>query len=336
MSITVIDIAKAVGVSRTTVSNVLRGNGKYTDETRDAVLEAAKRLGYKPNLAARSLITNRSHLIGLILPAYVGRDTLANSPFYNIIMDSIYSVLRIEPHYDLIMFSVPSKDELARVSDWIDMRNVDGILTLGEFDVAFMQELQAKKVPVVLIDNYTYSHGEFGEFSYINSNDQMGGYLATRHLLEKGYKKIALCGLELSGPLMHKRCLGYKQALKESRRKEYIFDSVGAPFEAGLQFADMLASHQFDGAFCAEDMVAVGLVHGMLKKGVQVGPAFGVVGFDNISIGRQIFPELTTIDHRIYEKGETAANTLLKVINGQSQPGSRLILPVSLIKRETC
>lgn len=335
MGITVIDVAKAVGVSRTTVSNVLSGNGKYTDETRTAVLEAAKRLGYKPNLAARSLITNRSHLISLILPSYVGRDTLTNSPFYNIIMDSIYSVLRLEPQYDLMIFSVPSKEELARVSDWIDARNVDGILTVGEFGFTFMQELHAKKVPTVLIDNYTYAHGKFSDFSYINSDDEMGGYLATRHLLEKGYKKIALCGLELSGPLMHKRYLGYTQALNEAGCQEHVFDKVGAPFEAGLQFADMLAIQQFDAAFCAEDMVAVGLVHGMLKKGMQVGREFGVVGFDNISVGRQIFPELTTIDHRIYEKGETATNTLLKIISGQIRPGSRLILPVSLIERET-
>lgn len=335
MSITVIDVAKAVGVSRTTVSNVFSGNGKYTEETRAAVLEAAKRLGYKPNLAARSLITNRSHLIGLILPSYVGRDTLTNSPFYNIIMDSIYSVLRLEPHYDLMIFCVPSQDELARVSDWIDTRNVDGILTVGEFGFGFMQELHAKKVPVVLIDNYTYTHGTFSGFSYINSDDEMGGYLATRHLLAKGYQKIALCGLELSGPLMHKRYLGYRQALKESGGQEHVFNKGGAPFEAGLAFADMLATQQFDAAFCPEDMVAIGLLHGMLRKGVQVGQAFGVVGFDNISIGRQVFPELSTIDHRIYEKGETATNTLLKVISGQLRPGSRLILPVSLIERET-
>jgi LacI family transcriptional regulator len=296
MSITVIDIAKAAGVSRTTVSNVFKGNGKYTDETRNAVLEAAKQLGYKPNLAARSLITNRSYLIGLILPSYVGRDTLTNSPFYNIIMDSIYSILRLQAHYDLIIFSVPSRGELAKVSDWIDTRNVDGILTLGEFDVAFMQDLHARDVPVVLIDNYTFSQGKFSRFSYINSDDQMGGYLATRHLLEKGYKQIALCGLELRGPLMHKRYLGYKQALKEAGRKEHVFDKVGPPFEAGLQFADVLASQQFDAAFCSEDMVAVGLVHGMLKRGVQVGQACRVVGFDNITIKRQIFPELTAVD----------------------------------------
>ncbi len=333
MSITVIDVAKEAGVSRTTVSNVFIGKGKYSDETRVAVLAASKKLGYKPNLAARSLITNQSRLIGLILPSYVDTNTLTNSPFYNIIMDSVYSVLRDEAYYDLIIFSVPYKEKLIQVSDWIDARNVDGILAIGEYDQGFLKDLNSKAIPVVLIDNY--SRGNYANFSYVNSDDETGGYLGTHHLINKGYKKIALCGVELTGPLMQKRYEGYKRALKEAGYKEYIFDKIGTPFEAGIQFSDLLAAQQIDAAFCTEDIVAVGLLHGMLRKGIRIGRDFGLVGFDNIYIGRQVFPELTTIDQTIFEKGETAAKTLLKIINKKTSLGSRLILPVSLVARET-
>jgi DNA-binding LacI/PurR family transcriptional regulator len=333
MRVTIIDVAKAAGVSRTTVSNVLGGKGKYSDETRDAVLAATKKLGYKPNLAARSLITNRSRLIGLILPSYVDTNTLTNSPFYNVIMDSVYSVLRLETYFDLIIFSVPYKEILFQINDRIDARNVDGILAVGEYEHSFLQDLNAKDLPVVLIDNY--SHGNFINFSYVNSDDERGGYLATQHLIEKGYEKIALCSLDLDGPLMQKRYLGYKLAMKEAGYKEHVLDRVGIPFEAGLQFADSLAAQELDAAFCTEDMIAAGLVHGMLKRGVKIGSKFGVVGFDNFNIGRQISPELTTIDQNSFMKGETAAKTLLKIINSQAQRGSRLILPVSLVERET-
>jgi LacI family transcriptional regulator len=186
---------------------------------------------------------------------------------------------------------------------------------------------------VVLIDNY--SRGNYANFSYVNSDDEAGGYLGVQYLINKGYKKIALCGVELSGPLMQKRYQGYKSALKEAGLKEYIFDKVETPFEAGLQFADSLATQKFDSAFCTEDMVAVGILHGMQKKGVRVGKDFGLVGFDNIYIGRQVFPELTTIDQTIFEKGQTAAKTLLKIINKKTSLGSRLILPVNLVARET-
>ncbi len=333
MSITVIDVAQEAGVSRTTVSNVFSGKGNYSEDTRKAVLTAAKKLGYKPNLAARSLITNQSRLIGMILPSYVDTNTLTNSPFYNIIMDSVYSVLRDEAYYDLIIFSVPYKEKLLQVSDWIDARNVDGILAVGEYDQNFLKDLNSKAIPVVLIDNY--SRGNYPNFSFVNSDDETGGYLGAQHLVNKGYKKIALCGVELTGPLMQKRYEGYKSALKEAGLKEYIFDKIGTPFEAGLQFADSLAAQGFDAAFCSEDMVAVGILHGMHKKGVRVGRDFGLVGFDNIYIGRQVFPELTTVDQSIFEKGETATKTLLKILNKKTSLGSRLILPVNLVARET-
>jgi DNA-binding LacI/PurR family transcriptional regulator len=333
MGVTVIDVAKEAGVSRTTVSNVFSGRAKYSDETRKAVLAAAKKLGYKPNLAARSLITNQSRLIGLILPSYVDTNTLTNSPFYNIIMDSVYSVLRDEAYYDLIIFSVPHKEKLLQVSEWIDVRNADGILAIGEYDQNFMKDLNSKAIPVVFIDNY--SRGNYANFSYINSDDETGGYLATKQLITKGYEKIALCAVELSGPLMQKRYEGYKRALKEAGCKEYVFDKAGTPFESGEQFAEILAVQKIDAAFCTEDMVAVGVLHGMQRKGIQVGQEFGLVGFDNIQIGRQVFPELTTIDQNIFEKGETATKTLLKILSKKSSLGSRLILPVHLVARET-
>jgi DNA-binding LacI/PurR family transcriptional regulator len=333
MSVTVIDVAKEAGVSRTTVSNVFSGRAKYSEETRTAVLAAAKKLGYKPNLAARSLITNQSRLIGLILPSYVDTNTLTNSPFYNIIMDSVYSVLRDEAYYDLIIFSVPYKEKLIQVSEWVDARNVDGILVIGEFDQAFLKDLDSKGVPVVLIDNY--SRKNFANFSYINSDDETGGYLATQKLISRGFKKIALCAVDLAGPLMQKRYDGYKRAIKEAGRKEYVFDESDTPFETGMRFSDLLVSQQFDAAFCTEDMVAVGLLHGMLRKGIRVGKDFGLVGFDNIHIGRQVYPELTTVDQSIFEKGETATKTLLKILKKTSALGSRLILPVHLVSRET-
>ena len=79
--------------------------------------------------------------------------------------------------------------------------------------------------------------------------------------------------------------------------------------------------------------MAIGILHGLLKKGIRVGEEFGLVGFDNIYVGQQVFPELTTIDQNIFEKGETATKTLLKILNKTSSLGSRLVLPVNLVER---
>jgi DNA-binding LacI/PurR family transcriptional regulator len=333
MRVTVVDVAREAGVSRTTVSNVFSGKDKCSDETRTAVLAAAKKLGYKPNLAARSLITNQSRLIGMILPSYVDTNTLTNSPFYNIIMDGVYSILRDEAYYDLLIFSVPYREKLLQVSEWIDARNVDGILALGEYDQNFLKDLNSKGIPVVFIDNY--SRGNYANFSYVTSDDEAGGYMATQYLISKGYKKIALCAVELSSPLMQRRFEGYRRAMKEAGLKDASFDKLGTPFEAGLQFAETLVSQGFEAAFCTEDMAALGVLQELQKKGVLVGQQFGLIGFDNIHFGKQVYPQLTTIDQNIYEKGETAINTLLKILKKESSLGSRLILPVSLVARET-
>ncbi len=345
MSITVKDVAREAGVSRTTVSNVFNGKTKYSDETRDAVLDAARRLGYKPNLAAKALITHKSSLIGLILPSYVDKNTLTTSPFYNIVMDGIYSVLQNEM-YDLIIYSVPNQAKLSQVSDWIDSRGVDGILAIGEFEAKFLQEINDKSIPVVLVDNYQKN---YSNFSYVNSDDEQGGYLATRALIETMGRGNARCRIGLcavsplkTSPLMQKRREGYRRAMEEAAlpqqagHEEWIFEGDGGnPFEFGKQVGARLIEQRMDGVFCTEDMLAVGVLHYMLENGVRVGQEFGLVGFDNLSVSRQVYPELTTIDQNIFEKGEIATRTLLTVLKEEGMRCTRLILPVQLVQRGT-
>lgn len=335
MSITVVDVAREAGVSRTTVSNVFNGRQKYSEETRQAVLDAARRLGYRPNLAAKSLITNHSNLIGLILPSYVNQNTLTTSPFYNIVMDGVYSVLQHARDYDLIIYSVPDRARLYQVNDWIASRTVDGILAIGEFAPGFLQEINVRSIPVVLIDNYQDTQPNF---SYINSDDETGGYLATRRLVEDGYSRVALCAVSplKTSPLMQKRCEGYRRAMREANLPERIFEGKGGtPFDTGKELAACLIEQHVDAVFCLEDMLAVGVLHALLEQGVIVGRDFGLVGFDNLSIGWQVVPELTTIDQNIFAKGEIATRTLLNLLKERTINCTRLILPVELIRRQT-
>ena len=339
MSVTVKDVAREAGVSRTTVSNVYNGRAKFSEETRQAVMNAARRLGYKPNLAAKSLITNQSNLIGLILPSYVDRFTLTTSPFYNIILDGIYSILQNETYYDLIIHSVTLRGGIPQVSDWIDTRNVDGILAIGEYDTRFMQELSERAIPVVCIDNYQKS---YPNFSYINSDDEAGGYLAGRKLIERGFRKIAICSVSPlnTSPLIRKRFEGFQRAMGEAGHPIYTLEgSGGNPFDAGRQAGVRLCAGKFDAAFCTEDMLAIGVMNHLLRQKVSVGKHagqdFGLVGFDNLNIGRQMHPELTSIEQKIVEKGEIATKTLLNILRETTPLGTRLILPVEIVERET-
>jgi LacI family transcriptional regulator len=102
-----------------------------------------------------------------------------------------------------------------------------------------------------------------------------------------------------------------------------------------MQLGEILLKQEIDSTFCTEDTLAIGFLCALLKKGIRVGTDFGLVGFDNINNGRQIHPELTTVDQSIFEKGETATKTLLNILNKKVSLGSRLVLPVHLIARET-
>lgn len=333
MGVTIVDVAKEAGVSRTTVSNVFNNRAKCSEETRQAVLEAARKLGYKPNLVAKALITNRTRLIGILLPSYVDKNTLTSSPFYNIIIDGIYATLRQEVYYDLIILSVSDQSGLAQVSDWIDARRVDGLLAIGEYAPDFLEDLDSKGIPVVLIDNY--APASYAHLSYVNSDDSTGGYLATRRLITGNYHKVALCSVAFRSPLMQKRYEGYKKAIQEAGYEEHVFDKNGLPFDAGLQLAETLLTRQIDAVFCTEDMLAIGLLYALLQRGIRIGADFGLIGFDNIHFSKQIYPPLTTIDQNIFEKGEAATRMLLDILNQRTSAGSRLILPVHLVERET-
>jgi LacI family transcriptional regulator len=333
MTVTVKDVAREAGVSRTTVSNVFNGKDKYSRETEEAVLGAARRLGYKPNLAAQSLITNKSHLIGLVLPSYVDKSTLTNSPFYNIIIDGVYAVLQDEAYYDVIISCVPNQKALAQVSDWADIRNVDGIIAIGQFDQDFLEALEDKDIPVVLIDNY---QPQLPGLSYINSDDETGGYLATKRLIAGGYQRIARCTIAPLSPVMQKRTAGYQRAMREAAMPEYYFEGdTFSAFDDGTRIGEALVAAGMDAAFCTEDLLAVGVLQTLSRSGVRTGPDFGLVGFDNIPVTRYVYPELTTIDQNIAEKGEITTTTLLNILKGTAMTGTRLILPVRLTERQS-
>ena len=333
MAVTVIDVAKAAGVSRTTVSNVFNNRAKCSEETKKAVLAAAQKSQYKPNLAAKTLVTSQSNVIGLLLPSYVDKATLTNSPFYNIILDGIYFALRNEAYYDLMIFCIPPKGSWHEISAWIDVRNVDGIIAIGEYERSFLKDLDAKEIPFVLIDNY--AQADFANFSQINSDDATGGYLAAKKLIAAGYERIGICTTTLKSPLNHKRYEGYQRALQEAGRQPAIFEKVHTSFEVGQYLGELAVQQQMDAVFCAEDMIAVGVLNALLRKGVQIGKEFGIVGFDNLNICQQVYPTLTTIDQNIFEKGQIAANTMLNILKHGALRRTRLLLPVQLVERES-
>lgn len=332
MRVTIKDIARIAEVSRTTVSNVLNGVYKCTPETKAKILKISKELDYKPNIAAKTLVKNTSNLIGLVLPSYVDKRLLTGSPFYNLIIDGVNATLREKANYDLIINCITTDQNPNEVKDWARMRNLDGLIVVGEFDEKNLEELDKEKLPMVLIDNYFF---QLKNSSFINTEDEKGGYIATKHLVEKGYKKIAICSSSIEESSVNKRRYkGYQKCILENKLEECIFEVGGMYFEDGLKIADDIIKKDIDALFVTGDILALGILKKLIGLKKSVPKEIGIIGFDDLEMSKNFIPSLTTIDQNIFEKGETAVEVLLKMIEHKIENES-ILMPVNLIKRET-
>lgn len=332
---TIKDIAKAVGVTPAVVSYVLNGKEfKVSDETLSRVKNAIRELNYIPNLTARSLVKNKSRLIGVIIPQT--EDTaqmLLTNPFYSEIVSGVEAKLR-EYGYHMLLSGV---DKGNRYLDTSVQRNLDGAIIMGIYQEQFYEELKQASIPIVLIDSYISDN----YFFKIGIDDEYGGYIAAKYLIDQGHRDIAL----VTGSIKHdgvneKRFLGYKRALNEAGifyNPDYVFDGA-VSYEQGCAAGKAIAQNyrKITAAFASADLIALGLINSLKEHNVEVPEDVSVIGFDNISILKFSMPPLTTVGQDITAKGMAAAEALVGLIEGNGKYESmEKILPVNIIERKS-
>ncbi|HHV98950.1 MAG TPA: LacI family transcriptional regulator [Clostridiaceae bacterium] len=332
--VTVKDIAKAIGVSPAVVSYVLNGKEyKVSQETVLKVKAAIKELNYIPNLTARSLVKNKSQLVGVIIPqTEETSQLLLTNPFYSEIIGGIESKLR-QCGYHLLLSGV---DKGKSYLDTSVQRNLDGAIIMGIYQEQFYEELKQAQIPIVLIDSYISDN----YFYRVGIDDEYGGYLATKYLIEHGHRDIALVtGSIKRDGVNEKRFLGYKRALSEAGifyNPDYVFDGL-VSFEYGYKAGIAIAQNhkKVTGVFASADLMALGVIKGLTESRLKIPEDISVIGFDNISILQFTLP-LTTVDQNITAKGIKAAELLIDLIEGKGDNESKeKILPLRIIERET-
>lgn len=326
---TVIDIAKAAGVSRTTVSNVMNRRDRCSAEVRDRVLLAAKELGYTRNMAAKTLVDHRSSLVGLVFPSYLDSRLLTKSPFYNLIIDAVDGKLRGTAQYDLIIHCASSERS---IRDWALYRSLDGLILVGDFPDGELEDLDRRKLPMVIIDGYTSSlEGPIR----VNTDDEEGGYLAGREFVRRGCRRCGAVTTDIvHSPVNQRRLSGFRRALREEGLAFSHFEAINNFFDGGLDSAPRVAESSCGGIFAVNDMLAAGLLRGLQELGKRIPDDLGLIGFDNLDIAEWVSPELTTVDQDIFQKGTAAIEYLLEAIEG-GNPDRSHVLPVRLVRRKT-
>ena len=331
--VTIKDIALATGVSCTTVSNVIHGRDKRVSaETIQAITNAIKQLGYVPNMSARSLVSSSSKVIGFVNHVVTRSDSnFMEDPFHSASIGAIEATLR-ENGYYLMLRTVKTAEELITfLQNW----NVDGLFFTGIFKDKFFDSLNNINIPVVLIDSYVHNP----HFCNVGLEDFTGSLLATRHLIQQGHTRIAFASPNIKdGGVLQERFLGYKSALTEA----------GIPFDKSLVFqqemdlascklvSEAILSHgHITGLVVTADVMAAGIMTGLREAGLSIPQDISVVGFDDISLAQLISPPLTTIHQDMNLKGGIAVDFMLQLLAGKQLPTSEIILPVSLVERDS-
>lgn len=330
---TIKDIAKAAGVSVTTVSRALNGYSDVNEKTRQKIKEVALQLNYSPNTLARSLVMNKTKTIGLLVSGMT-KGSIKDNFTYEIlcgINDTIGSV-----DYDLIFFSTNTSQQKEKsYAQLCRERKVDGVIIQGiKTDDPYLQEIIDSDIPCVLIDIPI----EAASVGYISTDNVLGGKKATMHLLELGHRHIGMINGHNRAFVSQQRLEGYRLALSEANipfNWNYVLSGGFDEDEAYESAKKLLRTHpELTAIFCASDVMALGVLRAIKDLGRSVPDEVSVIGYDDIILASYVSPKLSTIAQNKYLMGQMATQLLAAMLKGET--GERkMIVETELVIRES-
>ncbi len=310
MAITIKDVAKQAGVSHSTVSRALHGSSLLSEETVERIRQIAVEMGYFPSAAARSLKTNRSHALGVIVSAI-------DDPFFSEILQGIEEIAQGRGYSMLIAASQRDPERERAIVQDMRERHVDGlILCSASFSVEQRRNLLQYGIPIVMVNNQAAE-----EYRYsIYHDDVDGSRQVTRHLIELGHKRIAYLGNSLSGRTTMDRLTGFRQEMEAAGLDipdEYILEVPGGGPEDGFNASNQILDmpERPTALFCFNDLLAIGVLKGLHSAGFSVPGDISVVGFDNIVFSAYTNPTLTTLEQPKRYIGAEAARLILGLLD---------------------
>jgi len=334
MPVTIKDIAAELGLSVSTVSKALNDYPDVSPETRQLVKETARRMGYRPSAAARSLRTRRSNTIGLV---FCIMDRHLTDPYYLDLLASIGE--ECSRHgFDLLLSACPYRRlERAAYKRMVEGKRVDGMILTGtrhgDERIAY---LKGRGFPFVALGRSE----EDGDFPYVDVDGAKGASAAVQHLVDQGYRRIGFIGLPTELICAGHRLQGYKTTLEKnglSFDPRLVIHCDCLTQEAGYRAMQHLLAldEPPDAAFVCSDEMALGAMKAVQEKGWVVGGDFGIVGFDDIPMAAQVQPPLTSIRQPIYEVGTRLCRMLIQRIQDEPLAERHVILEPTLVVRES-
>jgi LacI family transcriptional regulator len=330
--LTIRQIAKLAGVSRSTVSRVINEHPNVRPETRVQVLQIVAETGFRPDPIARSLSSRRAGIIGLVIPLAI--ESLFEDPFFARLMQGISQGCNTHD-YILSLLLLHTPEEEAQLYPRIARRQLlDGVIvTATRHRDPLIPQLLANHVPFVL-----HGRHEDSRVNFVEVDNLTGAHTAVTHLVRLGRRRIALITGPLGSLAAEDRKQGYLNALQERRVPVDEALIVHGDFTetSGYQAMQHLLPHGPDAVFVASDSMALGALRTLREAEKRVPEEVALVGFDDLTHAATADPPLTTVRQPIQRTGALAVEMLIDILENGPQPARQVILPTELVIRASC
>lgn len=330
MAVTIKDVAKQAGVSISTVSRVINNSKPVSNEIRQRVLAVIKETGYVPNPVARSLVTKKSQLIGVIVP------DISNF-FMGELLNGIEEIGKMYQYDILLCNSYGEMEEELRYINLLKSKQVAGIIFVSwKLDELHVKAIEEGNVPAV----YMGKNVKDFDVNSVSINNFEAAYEMTKYLVAKGHEKIGFIRSSIDDDLVDsERFKGFKKGLEEkglSIDMDFVKEGDMTSESGYFLMNQIIDSKKVPTAiFATSDEVAVGVMSAAMDRGYKVPEDISVAGFNDIKLASIYRPALTTIKQPIYDMGAVSIRMVVKMAEGETLPEKRVELPYELIERQS-
>lgn len=325
-------IAREAGVSVATISRFFNDNSLVKKSTSLKILEICKKYNYKPSKVASAITTKKTKSVAFLVPTL-------KDPSFNGLISGVESVLTSKG-YCMILFSTTESINIElEILNNIRNRIIDGVIVSGVYgsdeDKLFISEIQKRGIPYLLVDRYIPEI----DIPYVASNDYYGGEIAANYILENNHKNIGIITYDTKVHIFKERISGFTSVLKKEGIKEkYIIEiprQIGKIEESIIKNKDIFLNNKVTVIFAIADMIAIHLIHFLSENNFKIPEEISIMGYDNMFFSKFTTPELTTIDHDMFELGAVAARNLINKLEKNKYKEKKIIIDPKLLVRDS-
>ena len=329
-NVTIKEVAKLAGVSISTVSRVINDSKPVTDEVKQRVLNVIKETGYVPNPLARSLVTKKSKLIGVVIPE-------VSDSFVNEILNGIEAVSKMYDYDILLVNTYSDKEQELEAIKMLKTKQVEGIVMLSwildEDHINYMKE---NRIPAVYISKTARKY----DIYTVSTDNENAAYDMTKYLIDKNHKEIALIMTSKEETQLEaERRYGYERALRDNNIevKDELIKHGDTSYEGGYNSMKELLDEKImpTSVFVTGDEAAVGAINAIFDSGYSVPEDISVVGFNDTKLAKIYRPKLTTVYQPLFDMGAVSIRALIKIINGNALDEKKIELPYQIMERQS-